>query len=500
MNLASYLEAHAAAQPDRVAIRFEGQSVSYGELERRASRLADAMQKAGIQAGERVALYLPNVPEFVVAYYAVQKLGALVLTINAILKTEEVRYLLDDAGAAAIVATGDLVHFVPDCGSLRLRIATDGEAQPGWQTLAAFTANAVDCFPGVDRKAEDEAALMYSSGTTGFPKGIVLTQANIHSNIARSAHYSDYRAGDRILVFLPLFHVYGQNYLMNATLMAGATIVLFRRFVPELVLKAIGDEKVTHFFAVPTIYINLLAMDLSPYDLSSIRYEMSAAATMPEEISRRWTEKFGRRVFEGYGLTECSPLACYNDAEAHRFGSVGRAIQGTEVAIFDDFDKEVPRGTQGEIVIRGEGVMKGYWGRPADSAKTLRNGWLHTGDVGRMDEDGYVFIMDRVKDMINISGFKVWPAELEQYLYKLFPGIQEVAAFGIPDGAKGEKVGISVVLKPGVELTAEQIVNTCKESIAAYKVPHFIEFIDELPKSPSGKILKRVLRSQHGGE
>ena len=500
MNLASYLERHAAATPERASIRFEGATITYADLNRRASQLADALSRGGIHAGDRVALYLPNVPEFVVAYYAVQKIGALVLTINAILKTEEVRYLLDDAEAAAIIATGELVSFVPDCQSLRLRIATDGDGALGWQTLAAFTAGAKDDLPGIERQADDEAALMYSSGTTGFPKGIVLTQANIHSNIAHSARYSDYQAGDRILVFLPLFHVYGQNYLMNATILAGATIVLFRRFVPDVVLKAIGDEKVTHFFAVPTIYINLLAADLSAFDLSSIRYEMSAAATMPEEISRRWTEKFGRRVYEGYGLTECSPLACYNDAEAHRFGSVGRAIAGTEVAIFDDFDKEVPRGTQGEIVIRGEGVMKGYWRRPADSAKTLRNGWLHTGDVGRMDEDGYVFIMDRVKDMINVSGFKVWPAELEQYLYKLFPGIQEAAAFGIPDGAKGEKVGVSVVLKPGVTLTEEQLINTCKENIAAYKVPSYIEFINELPKSPSGKILKRVLRSQHGGD
>lgn len=501
MNLSSYLEQHAATTPERAAIRFEGTSITYADLNRRASRLADALRRAGIQAGDRVALYLPNVPEFAVAYYAVQKIGALVLTINAILKTEEVRYLVNDGSAAAIVSTAELLGFVPDCPSLRVRLAIDATGgAPGWQTLADFTAGAADDVKGVERAPSDSAALLYSSGTTGFPKGVELTQSNIHSNIAKAARYSDYRAGDRVLVFLPLFHVYAQNYLMNAAIFAGATVVLFRRFVPEQVLKALGDEKVTHFFAVPTIYINLLAMDLSPYDLSSIRYEMSAAATMPEEISRRWSERFGRRVYEGYGLTECSPFACYNDVSAHRFGSVGRAIDGFEIKIFDEADREVPRGTQGEIVLRGDGVMKGYWNKPEESALALRGGWLHTGDVGRMDEDGYVYIMDRVKDMINVSGFKVWPAEVEQLMYMLFPAIQEVAVFGIPDGTKGEKVGAAVVLRPDASITADEIVAQCKSQIAAYKVPAYLEITKELPKSPSGKLLKRVLRSQHGGQ
>jgi long-chain acyl-CoA synthetase len=272
-------------------------------------------------------------------------------------------------------------------------------------------------------------------------------------------------------------------------------MVLFSRFVPDVVLRAIGEERITHFFAVPTIYINLLAMDLSAYDLSSLRYEMSAAATMPEEISRRWTERFGRRVFEGYGLTECSPFSCYNDSVEHRFGSVGRAVDGFELKIFDESDRELPFGEQGEIVIRGDGVMQGYWNRVDESATSLRGGWLHTGDVGRMDKDGYVYITDRVKDMINVSGFKVWPAEVEQYLYKL-PGVQEAAVYGIPAGAQGEKVIVAVVLKAGATLTAEDIIAYCRQNIAAYKVPAQVDIVKELPKSPSGKLLKRVLRQQ----
>lgn len=278
-------------------------------------------------------------------------------------------------------------------------------------------------------------------------------------------------------------------------MLAGATLVLFRRFVPDQVLEAIGRERVTMFFGVPTIFIGLLSTDLSRYDLSSIRYEMSAAATMPEEISRRWTERFGRRVYEGYGLTECSPFACYNDLVEHRFGSVGRAVEGFELAIFDETDREVPRGEWGEIVIRGPGVMKGYWNRPADTAQALRGGWLHSGDIGRMDDDGYVYIVDRVKDMINLSGFKVWPAEVEQYLYKL-PQVQEVAVYGVPHPEKGEQVVAAVVPKPGRTITADEVIAYCRANIAAYKVPARVDVVAELPKSPTGKILKRILRDQ----
>jgi long-chain acyl-CoA synthetase len=499
LNIADYLERHANQTPDRIAIRFEGRSITYGQLDRDANRLASSLRANGVAAADRVALYLPNVPEFAVAYYAAQKLGAIPVTINAILKMEEVRYLLDDSGASVVVTMDELTGYVSDdCTALRLRIVVDPkDGKPGWSGLADLLASGSDRFESVQRGSEDIAALLYSSGTTGFPKGVSLTQHNIHSNIALPplARYSDYRPGDRLATFLPLFHVYGQNYIMNAAFLAGATIVLFPRFVPEVVLRAIGEERITHFFAVPTIYINLLAMDLSGYDLSSLRYEMSAAATMPEEISRRWTERFGRRVFEGYGLTECSPFSCYNDSVEHRFGSVGRAVDGFELKIFDESDHELPFGEQGEIVIRGEGVMQGYWMRPDESKASLRGGWLHTGDVGRMDKDGYVYITDRVKDMINVSGFKVWPAEVEQYLYKL-PGVQEAAVYGVAAGAQGEKVVVAIVLKAGTTLTAEDVIAYCRQNIAAYKVPARVDIVKDLPKSPSGKLLKRVLRQQ----
>ena len=478
MNLAESLQRHAREAPDHPAIRFEGRSVSYGELDARAARLAHALHAHGVAAGDRVALFLPNVPEFVVAYYGAQMLGAIVVSINAIFKAAEVEYLLNDSGATVVFTVAELVGFVPSerCTALRHVVVVDaapGVAPPGTEALADWLAAlpvAAACFTPVERRADDPAALLYSSGTTGFPKGVTLTQHNIASNVETARDASGYRPDDRLALFLPLFHVYGQNYILNAAVLAGATVVLFRRFVPEVVLDAIEHERITMFFGVPTIFIALLNMDLSGRDLSSLRYEMSAASTMPEAMSRRWTERFGRRVYEGYGLTECSPVAAYNDALEHRFGSVGRAVRDFTVAIHDEQGREVPRGEWGEIVIRGPGVMAGYWNRPKETEETLRDGWLHSGDIGRMDEDGYVYIVDRVKDMINVSGFKVWPAEVEQYLYRM-PQIQECAVYGVPDATKGEQVAVAIVAKPGSGLTGQQVVDWCREHLAAYKAP-----------------------------
>jgi len=497
MNLASNLERWAAQRPSHPAVVFEGRRVSYAELDAAASRLAHALRAHGVVAGDRVALFLPNIPEYLVAWYAAQKLGAITVSINAIFRTAEVEYLLVDSGSKVVFTVGELAQFVPRerCPALGHLVVCEGEAPAGAATLAQWSEGRDTQLTGVDCAADAPASLLYSSGTTGFPKGVTLTQSNIATNIATAAACSGYRSDDRLAAFLPLFHVYGQNYIMNAAVLAGATLVLFRRFVPDQVLEAIGRERVTMFFGVPTIFIGLLSMDLSKYDLSSIRYEMSAAATMPEEISRRWTERFGRRVYEGYGLTECSPFACYNDLVEHRFGSVGRAVEGFELAIFDEADREVPRGQWGEIVIRGPGVMKGYWNRPQDTAQALRGGWLHSGDIGRMDDDGYVFIVDRVKDMINVSGFKVWPAEVEQYLYKL-PQVQEVAVYGAPHPEKGEQVVVAVVPKPGQSITGGTVIDYCRANIAAYKVPARVDVVAELPKSPTGKILKRILRDQ----
>lgn len=503
MNLAAPLQRWAHETPNQPAILFEGRAITYAGLAADSARLAHALRAHGVGAGDRVALYLPNVPEFAVVYYAAQLVGAIAVSINAIFKTAEVEYLLTDSGASVVFTVAELAGFVPRdrCPALRHVVACDApaggrnggtEALADW--FAALPAGA-DRFEPVERGPDDAAALLYSSGTTGFPKGVTLTQRNIATNVATAAGASGYGQDDRLALFLPLFHVYGQNYILNGAVSVGATVCLFRRFVPEVVLDAIERDRITMFFGVPTIFIGLLGMDLSKRDLSSIRYEMSAASTMPEEVSRRWTERFGRRIYEGYGLTECSPFAAYNDAVEHRFGSVGRAVRDFAIAIHDEHGRERLRGEWGEIVICGPGVMAGYWNRPQESAEALRDGWLHSGDIGRMDDDGYVYIVDRVKDMINVSGLKVWPAEVEQYLYRM-PGVHECAVYGVPDPVKGETVAVALVAVPGSGLTGEQVIAWCREHLAAYKVPARVDVVDELPKSATGKLLKRVLREQ----
>jgi long-chain acyl-CoA synthetase len=496
MNIAEHVERAAHRLRNHPAILFEGKAVSYETLDYCASALADSLTRHGVRRGDRVALYLPNIPAFALAYLAGLKAGAIVVSINAIFKWEEVRYIVNDARPKVVFTTADLLPNLPrpECPSVEHTVLCEG-GEPDEIALEDWLARGDPSTRAAPMDPDDPAVLLYSSGTTGFPKGVTLTHANVASNIRTTAKVCRFHSSDRLAAFLPLFHVFGQNFIMNAGFEAGATLALFRRFVPEAVLAAIGRDRITKFFAVPTIYIGLLNTDLGRYDLSSIDFYFSAAATMPEEISRRWTERFGKLVHEGYGLTECSPFACYNHASQHRFGSVGTAVEGFTLAILDDRDREVPRGAWGEICIRGPGVMKGYWGKPEDTDHALRAGWLHSGDIGRMDEDGYVYIVDRVKDMVNVAGFKVWPAEVEHVLYR-HPAVKEVAVYGAPDPDKGEEVRAAVILKDGASASPEALAQFCRDHLAAYKIPQRVEFVPELPKSATGKILKRVLRER----
>ena len=496
MNIAQHVERAARFFPQHPAILFEGAQLGYADLDARANRLANALRANGVLPGDRAALYLPNIPEFPVCYLAVLKTGAVAVSINAIFKSEEVAYILNDSGASVLFTVGDLLPNVPRgaCPALRHVVvcagAAHGEAAlEDWMDKGAAAGRAMEMHP------DDPAVLLYTSGTTGVPKGTILTHGNVVSNMYATVHHAGVTRTDRLALFLPLFHVFGQNFIMNGAFTACATLVLHRRFVPDRVLDSIQRDRVTMFFGVPTIYTTLLNTDLSAYDLSSVRYEFSAAATMPQEISRRWSERCGRPVYEGYGLTECSPFACYNHDFRHKFGSVGAAVENVEVRIVDEADSDVPAGTWGEIVIRGPGVMKGYWGKPEDTAVALRHGWLHSGDTGLMDDEGYVFIVDRIKDMINMAGFKVWPGEVEQVLYR-HPAVLEAAVCGGPDPLKGESVKAAVILKERASATGEDLITFCRERMAVYKVPAAVDFVEELPKSATGKILKRVLREQ----
>jgi len=317
------------------------------------------------------------------------------------------------------------------------------------------------------------------------------------SNAYATVHHLRMTPDDRGLCALPLFHCFGQNFIMNALVTAGGTLVLHERFGPAEFLDAVGRHRITLLYAVPTMYILFLsggAGDLGARDLSSLRLSFSAAAMLPADVEARWRAATGLAISQGYGLTECSPFATYNHERDHRPGSVGTPIENVEVRVVDEHDREVPDGTLGEIVIRGPNVMQGYLGKPAETAETLRGGWLHSGDIGYRDADGYFYVVDRVKDMINVSGFKVYPREVEEVLFA-HPAVREAAVLGRPDAVKGEVVRACVVLRAGHEAGADELIALCRERIAPYKVPVVVEFLSALPKSPTGKILKKELRA-----
>jgi long-chain acyl-CoA synthetase len=498
MNVAQNLERSARLFADAPALLFEDRAYSYAELEAHAGRAAHALHALGVGAGDRVALFLPNVPEFAIVYLAAQKVGAVAVSLNALLRTEEIRFILQDCGAGVLFTSAALL---PEAAPLRGPVDTlrhivlcEGEAA-GERTLAELTAGLPPEFTAREMERDDPAAILYTSGTTGKQKGAVLSHGNVISNAHATRHCVGSRPGDRHALFLPLFHCFGQNFILNAALASGGTVLLHRRFDPEATPRLLREQGATHLYAVPTIYIHLLNAGLTPVELPSVRYTFSAAATMPVEVARRWQATFGLPVHEGYGLTETSPFAAYNHEFAHRPGSVGTPVENVEMRVEAPDGRVLPDGEWGEICIRGPNVMLGYFNRPAESAEALRGGWFHSGDVGYRDADGFFFLVDRVKDMINAAGFKVWPREVEEVLY-LHPAVKECAVVGLPDELKGETVAAFVVPQPGASTDAAEIEAFCRERMAAYKVPRRVRLVDAIPKSPTGKILKRILREE----
>lgn len=496
MNIAKNLEGAALYFPQKPALIFEGRTYSFRELNQQVNRLANALGAAGLCKGDRVAIFLPNIPAFVIGYFASQKLGAIVVSINSMSKKREIDYIVRDSGCKVLFTTSALREEVPadQLPTLEKIIIAEGEAGNDLD-LDQFISEGDADFRSIDMEPDDPAVILYTSGTTGSPKGAVLTQRNIVSNSASAGNCSRVTPEDRLLLFLPLFHCFGQNYILNGAFAKCATVVLLRRFEPEPVLDLLAREHVTMLFAVPTVYIHFLNMNTSRHDLSSLRYCFTAAATMPRETALQWKEKFAMTPYEGYGLTESSPFATYNHYYRHKHGSIGTPIENVDVAIVDSEGNKLPPGEQGEIVIRGPNVMKGYWGKPEATEQAIRNGWLHSGDIGMMDDEGYFFITDRVKDMINAAGFNVYPNEVEQVIYQL-PSVQEVAVYGVADPVRGETVYASIVLKEGMSATEESIIEFCRANMAAYKAPRKVIFSGQLPKSSTGKILKRVLREE----
>jgi len=499
MNIAQNVERGCCLFPNKPALIFEGKYFTYKDLNQMANRVANGLRGLGIERGERVALLLPNIPEFIISYLGIQKIGAIAVSVNTSLKSDELKFILNDCSATALITTETLYENVPkqDLPHLKHILIAEGNAVKG-VSLSELMANASSSARAVEMKPDDAAAILYTSGTTGFPKGATLSHANVISNMYSMNHCCGMRPNDIMLLFLPMFHCFGQNAIFNSALNTCATIVLHRSFDPEAVLTSVQDYNVTTFFGVPTTFILLWAR-ASTRDLSSVRYYFSAAAGLPIEIAKKWQEKFGEVIYQGYGLTETSPLASYNHHLKFKLGSIGSAIANVEMKIVNlDDGSDVAPGEMGEIVIRGSNVMLGYWNRLSETAKAIQDGWFHTGDIGEMDELGYFYIVDRLKDMINAGGFKVYPAEVENVIYQ-HPSVAEVAVYGVPNALMGEQVKASIVLKPDQVVTEKEIIAFCHQRIAKYKVPSAVEFVTSIPKNPTGKILKRLLREGNSG-
>lgn len=494
MNIAHHLERAHRLFPDKIALIFEEKSYTYKQLNQLVDCAANSLRKLRINRGDRVGLFLPNIPEFIVSYLSILKLGAIAVSINVMLKSAEVRYILNDCTAKVVITTEQLSKQVKSdvLPFLEHILIAEGRANTGI-SLASLLANASPVFQAVELEPNTPAAIVYTSGTTGFPKGATLSHGNVISNMYSQNRCCGMKPNDRMLLYLPLFHCFGQNAILNSALNVCATIILQRRFKLDRVLKTITTERITMFFGVPTVYIKLLSVDKSAYDLGSVRYYFSAAAPMPVEISQRWQQKHGLVIHEGYGLTETSPCACYNNDLKYKQGSVGTPIENVEVKIVNPQGISVSPGELGEIIIKGPNVMLGYWGRPQDTNRVIKNGWFYTGDIGRIDEDGYFYVVDRLKDMVNVSGFNVYPTEVENVIYQ-HRAVAEVAVYGVPDLVKGEMVRASIVLKPSHTLTEEQMIEFCSERMATFKMPKAFKFVQSLPKNPTGKILKRRLR------
>jgi len=493
MNLASIVTSSAERSPDGPAIRLGDFELTYRELDEGSARLATLLSEKGLERGDRVGVMLPNVPQFPIAYYGVLRAGGIVVPMNVLLKRREIAFYLEDSGAKLVLAWHGFAEE-----------AAAGAAEAGAEPIevepSAFAAAlaAVEPTPGIADTAEDDTAvILYTSGTTGKPKGAELTHANLSRNAEVSSRTTcEVDAGDVVLGALPLFHSFGQTVGMNASLRVGACLTLVPKFDPGEALETIQRDRVTHFYGVPTMFGALLHHpERESYDTSSLRTCITGGASMPVEVLRGFEQAFGAIVLEGYGLSETSPVSSSNHPDKERKpGSIGTPIDGVEMRVVDEDDNPVAQGEVGEIVIRGHNIMKGYWQRPDATEEAMRGGWFHSGDMARTDEEGYFYIVDRKKDLIIRGGYNVYPREVEEVLYE-HPKIREAAVVGVPHDEWGEEIGAAVVLHQGEELTPEEVSAYVKDRIAAYKYPRIVWFLDDLPKGPTGKILKREIET-----
>ena len=527
ISLGESLRNSALASPERVAINYFGTRLTFKELDGLVDKFAAAVQSLGVEKGDRVAIYLPNIPQFVIAYYGVLRAGCVVVACSPLYKEREIAHILRDSGAKIIVAYDRLYPFVQAVRNetkltevvttsvrdylppaLRLLSPLKGVKSypcPGSRDMKALLQEAWGPPKAVQiDPRKDLALLQYTGGTTGIPKGAMITHYNLIVNAEQIKAWVPLQPQDTHLTVLPLFHIFGMTVGMNSPIYQRSTMIL----LPDPrdihgVINTIEKYRPTIFPGVPTMYIALInTPGIEKRDLRSIRICVSGASALPGEVQRKFEAATGGRLVEGYGLTETSPVTHVNpldDPQKNRPGSIGIPVPDTEAKIVDleTGQRDLPSGEAGELVIRGPQVMLGYWNKPDDNKTALRGGWFYTGDIATMDPDGYFRIVDRKKDMIDVSGFKVWPREVEETLFE-HPAVQEAAVVGIPDARSGEAVKAFVVLKKESEgkVTAEEISKFCKDRIASFKAPKFVEFKSELPKTVVGKVLRRELKQE----
>jgi long-chain acyl-CoA synthetase len=521
LNLATIIEHHARLTPTKEAVIWNDMRLSYGQLNAYANKIANAMTELGIGYGDKVALVCPNLPYFPMIYYAIMKVGAAVVPLNVLFSPREVAYHLQDSDAKAVFVfegTPELpmaqtvkqgFDEVETCEHLIILTANPAAPSPlpEHKTLGQIMYPHPETFQTFPTKPDDTCAILYTSGTTGQPKGAELTHSNIYFNaiVAYNLHVPGLNYSDGVqkccLITLPLFHTTGQTAQMNAQMFGGHRIVLMPRFDAQAALDVFKKEKVNFWTGVPTMYWAIMKLveeqniDVTPY-AESLCVLSSGGAPMPVELMKKFEETFKVRILEGYGLSETSPISTFNHPDApSKAGTVGQSIFGVEVMCVDDDDKEVPTGERGEVVMRGHNIMKGYYKRPDATAEAFKNGWFHSGDIGIMDAEGYLAIVDRKKDMILRGGYNVYPRELEEILMT-HEAVSLVAVIGIPDDKLGEEVKAYIVQKQGFNLSEAEMIEWCKTQFAAYKYPRHIEFRNELPVGGTGKILKRVLRDE----
>ncbi|GAB3043545.1 long-chain-fatty-acid--CoA ligase [Virgibacillus ainsalahensis] len=510
ISLTEMLDETIAKYGEKSAIYFYGKEITYKDLGKQIDAFAAALQEQGIKKGDRVAIMLPNCPQYVISYYGALQAGGIVTQINPMLIGKELEFILRDSGAESIVIYEPLLpalNQIIDHTSIKnvIKVNLEGrETEDGMATgFETFLKKATaPPKPVAINASEDTAILQYTGGTTGRSKGTMLTHRNLLANVMQSNEYfkDALEPGkERFLTVIPLFHVYGMTSCMNLAIYSGAMSIMLPRFDLEEVLQTIKDVQPTSFPGVPTMYIALINHPkVSEYNMDSIKICNSGSAPMPGEILRTFEEKTGATILEGFGLSETSPTThCNPYFGIRKPGSVGIGVPSTDYKIVDlaEGTKELPTGEIGEVIIKGPQVMKGYWNMPEETAHTFRNGWLYTGDIAYMDEDGYLFIVDRKKDLIIASGYNVYPRDVEEILYE-HSSVQEAVVVGMPDPYRGETVKAVVVLKEGKQRDEKKLIAYCRKNMAAYKVPEVIEFREELPKTNVGKILRRKIKEE----